>query len=98
MAKFKAQGYMGYATYSKLFESCVCPVMDYSAGVWGFQKYDKVDTVQNRAMRAFLGVHRFTPKLALEGDMGWLSSRYRRWLSMLRLWNRLVKLADDRLT
>ena len=30
--------------------------------------------------------------------MGWMSTRYRRWTNILRMWNRLVKLDDDRLT
>lgn len=98
VAKYKLHGYMGYNTYSKLYESCVCPVMDYSSGVWGFKNYDKINSVQNKAMRIFLGVHRFAPTLALEGDMGWLMPRYRRWLHILRLWNRLVTMADNRLT
>ena len=66
---------MGYSTFTKLFESCICPILDYSSGVWGYHKFEKINTIQKRAMRIFLGVHRFAPKLALEGDMGWMSSR-----------------------
>ena len=51
---------VGYNTYTKLFNSCVVPVLDYCSGVWGFKQLNK-DNVQNRAIRYFLGVHRFTP-------------------------------------
>ena len=98
IAKYKSHKYMGYSTYTKLFDSCVCPVMEYAAGVWGYRNYNKINTVQHRAARSFLGVHRFTPTLALEGDMGWLIPKYRRWSQMLRLWNRLVSMPDDRVT
>ena len=49
-------------------------------------------------MRYFLGVHRFAPTLALLGDTGWIPSVYRRWTCMLRFWNRLILMDNDRLT
>ena len=45
-------------------------VTDYCSGVWGFRDFNKGDMIQNRAVRYFLGVHRFTPLLAISGDMG----------------------------
>ena len=29
------------------------------------------EAVQNRAIRSFLGVHKFSANLAINGDMGW---------------------------
>ena len=98
VSKYKSFQFMGFNTFTKLYESCVCPVMDYGSSIWGFENYSKPDTVQHRAARIFLGVHRFTPIPALEGDLGWLSPRYRRWLNVIRLWNRLVGLDQTRLT
>ena len=62
------------------------------------KNFSKPNLIQNRAMRIFIGVHRFAPVAGLEGDMAWMSPQYRRWLSMLRLWNRLVCMDTDRLT
>ena len=98
IAKYKTQGFMSYDTFSKLYESCVCPIMDYSSAVWGFGNFDKIDAVQYKAARSFLGVHKFAPKLAVEGDMGWLAPQYRAWLNILRMWNKLIQLDDNRLT
>ena len=61
---------VGFETYTKLYYSCVVPVTDYCSGVWGFRDFNKGDMIQNRAVRYFLGVHRFTPLLAISGDMG----------------------------
>ena len=71
---------MGYKTYLQLYNSCVCPVMDYSSGVWGYNHFEKAESVQHKAMRIFLGVHRFAPILALEGegDFGWVTPGHRR--------------------
>ncbi|XP_053374736.1 uncharacterized protein LOC128547066 [Mercenaria mercenaria] len=88
----------GFKTFQKLYNSCVVPILDYSASVWGFKHFQAADSVQNRAIRYYLGVHRFTPKLALLGETGWIPSTYRRWICIIRYWNRLVKLNDNRIT
>jgi len=98
IAKYKLNKCMGHKTYTKLYESGVVPILDYCSGVWGFGNFSKPDMVQNRAMRVFLGVHQFAPILALRGDMGWHTCRIRWYINILRLWNRLVKLPDYRLT
>jgi hypothetical protein len=96
--KLKLLRQYGFKTFEKLYSSCVIPVLDYCAGVWGYRHYQPADNVQNRAMRQYLGVHRFAPTLALIGDTGWLPCMYRRWMCMIRYWNRLILLPDDRLT
>ena len=70
----------------------------YASSVWGFKNFQAIDNIQNRAIRYFLGVHRFTPILALHGEVGWLPSKIRRWTNMIRYWNRLLQFDDDRIT
>ena len=72
--------------------------MNYSSGVWGYKSYQCTDNVQHRAMRSFLGVHRFASIPAMYGDMAWMTPKDTRKLDMIRLWNRLVSFDDDRLT
>ncbi len=72
--------------------------MDYAAGICGFKPYQKCDTIQNRAIRAFLGVHKHTSNVAVNGDVGWISAGTRRKLSMIRLWARLTSMDDGRIT
>ena len=97
-SKFKyAQG-LGFQTYSTIIHSGVTPITDYCSGVWGFKKIEKISTIQHRAIRLYLGVHRFAPNPAINGDMGWVNSHIRRKINMLRLWNRLMYMQDNRLT
>lgn len=98
IAKIHNNKYFGFTSYEKLFSSCVAPILDYGAGVWGYRKFQAIDNIQNRAIRYFLGVHRFTPIVFLYGDVGWLPSQFRRWLCMLRYWNKLICFEDDRIT
>ena len=98
LSKYKEFKGLDYNSYSKLYKSCICTVMDYSSAIWGFKQYDKIDTVHNRAMRAFLGVHRFTSVPAISGDMAWLTPKSRRHLEIVRFWLRLSEMDDSRLT
>ncbi len=52
---------LSFKSFTQLYKSCVCPVSDYAAGVWGFNEQTKSDTVQYRAIRSFLRVHKRTP-------------------------------------
>ena len=97
-SKYKMNKGFGYDTYTKLYMSGVTPIMDYCSGVWGYNALDKLDTIQHRAIRLYLGVHKFAPNKAINADMGWISSRTRRHVNMLRLWNRLLDMEPQRLT
>ena len=97
-SKFKKLNGLGYQTYTKLYLTGVVPIMDYCSGIWGYQHFGKLNTVQNRSQRLYLGVHRFAPNMAVNGDMGWVSSNTRRKIEMLQLWNRLVEMDGNRLT
>ena len=69
VSKLKRNHFMGFSAYSELYDMCVAPVMDYSSEIWNYKNHWNTNVVQNRAMRIFLGVHRFTPVAGLEGDM-----------------------------
>ena len=84
ISKFKKYKDIGYNTYSKMYEACVIPVLDYGSGIWGNSKVNHSDMIQNKAYRYFLGVHNFTPVAAMQAEIGWLPSKYRKFLNMLR--------------
>ena len=96
--KFKLVKNMGVDTYTKLFENCVIPVLHYGAGVWGLQAHKRLQNVQNRAMRFYLGTHKLTPTLGMSGDLGWYSLELFRIQDAIRLWNRFIKMSNDRIT
>ena len=87
----------GIRTFEKLFNACVVPILDYCSSVWGFNNFSSVDDVQNRGIRYYLGVHRFAPKLGINGDVGWLPSKERRHINIIRYWNRLLDMDNRRL-
>ncbi len=98
IGKYKSFKNVTFRTFSKLYHSAVVPVSDYGAAIWGYKHFPGSNNVHNRAMRYFLGVHKFAPNAALQGDIGWLPPIYRRHLDMLRFWNRVISMNPNRLT
>ena len=97
-SKFKHNNGLGFDTFTKLYECGVAPILDYGSAIWGFGEHESINSVHNRAIRMFLGVHRFAPISAIIGDMGWVPSKIRRYVNMFRFWNRLTMMNDNRLT
>ena len=69
--KDKIFGGMPLQCFHKCYESLVQSVIDYSSAVWGTRSYSWIDAVQNRACRYFLGLCKYAPNQAINGDMGW---------------------------
>ena len=53
LAKFYSNKGLGYKTYTKLYDSCISPIMDYCPGVWGHVRNDKITKIHTKAMRCF---------------------------------------------
>ncbi len=50
--------------------------------IWGYKSFNKIYAIQNKAIRIYLGVHRFAPTAAVSGDIGWTHSSVRRKVCM----------------
>jgi hypothetical protein len=98
ISKFKQIKNIGFNTFKKLFENGVDPVLSYGAEIWGNYDSVEIERVQNRACRYYLGVSSLTPLPFLNGDVGWIPCKYKRYSHMIRYWNRLIKMENSRLT
>ena len=94
---FKSVGNLGIKTYETLYSTYIKSIMNYASGVWGFRHYDSPQVLQNRIMRFYLGVHKFAPVSSTKIEMDWLECRESRWLEMLRLFNHINKMDENRL-
>ena len=94
---FKKVSNLGSKTYGTLYDSYVDPIMHYASGVWGFKDFPPPRVLQNRIMRFFLGVHRFAPVAATKIEFDWLECQQRRWINMIRLFNRINTMDASRL-
>ncbi len=95
--KVKVNKDLGFNSYTTLIDNCVIPILLYGSAVWGLKNYKVCEDVLLRACRFYSGVHRLTPIPAIQGDFGWLDIRSRWNLESIRLFNRFLKMRDDRL-
>ena len=49
----------------------------------GVQKSQSIDNILSRAIRYFMGVHRFAPPLETYGDTVWIPSQYKLWINII---------------
>lgn len=82
--KYKSNNGFGYEAY--ILSDIVMELYQFQimARVWSFGKFDYVNTVQNRAIRLFLGVRKFASNLVINGYMGWLPCIINRDINIIR--------------
>ena len=97
IAKYKSFGGLPFDTYCKLYDSVVWSTISYGSAVWGDREFSVINAVQNRAERFFMGVGRYTPNAAVNGDMGWERPAVRQWASVVNNWYRIQKMDEQRL-
>ena len=83
IVKSKAQGGFHFDTYTKLYDSLVWSVISYSAAIWGTRDFSCIDAVQHRAIRFFMGLGKYSPNDAINGDMGWKPLCVKQWSCVL---------------
>ena len=66
----KPMGRLPFKVYVKLLDSMVWPVYEYAAAIWGSKDYSCVNALHNRTCRYYISVGKYTPNVAVRGDMG----------------------------
>ena len=99
--KVKKNGDVGFSTYVKLYRNCVPPVTDYCSGIWGIghntqKKFKRIDDIQYRAQRFFLGVDKWTSLAGLDGEIPLMKAKDRRIIDGVQFYNSLLKLPISR--
>ena len=87
-----------YNVYSILVDSCVNSICDYGGEVTGFSSYICKKQLFLRAARAFLGLPKSSPTAAISLEIDWLEPKFRTQLKMIRQYNRVMLMSDNRLT
>ena len=73
------------------------PITTHESAIWGDESYSHIDAVHNKACRFFLGVGKYTPNAAIQGDMGWPLPIYYQWVTIVKQWQRLHRMSDNRI-
>ena len=95
ISKDKSFGGMPFECFTQCYNATVQAIIDYSAAIWGTKSISSINAVQNRACRYFLGLGRYAPNAAINGDMGWPAPEHRQWMCVTRKWCRLANFDDS---
>ena len=87
-----------FRVYTILYEACVTSIADYSGEVTGYTQYDRSVQIHTRAIRAFLGLPKNCCNVGVLSEVDWLLPEYRTKIRMIRQYNRILNMGDDRLT
>ena len=96
IVKCKAHGGFQHNIFTKLFDTLVWSVINYGSAIWGTSEFSCISAVQNRAMRFYMGVGKYTPNDAVSGDMGWKTPYVKQWSNIFRHCARYTKMDKDR--
>ncbi len=80
----KVRSYVGvpHDCYTKLYNALVQPIIDYGASTWGTNEYMCVVAVQHGACHFFMGLCKYTPNCAVQGDVVWLQCGKQQWTAL----------------
>jgi len=95
--KFKSLKNMEFRTYTKIYNTCIVPVINYGSEIWGFKDYAVCNNLFMKVMKFFLGVNKYTPNVGVQGELGWIKPVFIRWKNMCRYWNRLMNMDNTRI-
>jgi hypothetical protein len=56
--------------------------------ILGTRDFSCINAVQHRAIRFFMGLSKYPPNDAINGDMGWKPPCAKQWSCVLRHWDR----------
>ena len=88
---------MPFECFTKCYNA-IQSTLDYGAAVYGTNSYSCLEAVQNRACRYYLGLGKYAPNLAINGDMGWDTPQNKQWICVIRKWCRMINMDNTRLT
>lgn len=97
IAKFKSAGGLPLGVYNKLYNSIVWPVVAYGAAIWGNKRFSCINAIENRAMRFYLGVGKYTPFTVVVGYMEWQPALANQWKCINAFWNSCIAMPSGRL-
>ena len=97
ISKCKDNFDLGYQSFTRLFKSCVVPILDFASGSWstGSSNVSQIDKVQMRASRFFCGLTKSTVNMGVIGEIGWSPGVVRRDLESLRLYNQIIQMENS---
>ena len=76
--------------HKRIWTSKIVPAMHYGAEIWGYREGPKLEVVMMRYYKRILGLKDSFSNLVIQWDLGLVSLRSMRLLTMVRYWVRIL--------
>ena len=97
VTKMIKNGGFPFNIYSLLYETCVTSISDYGGEIFGYTEQASNLNLHLRAIRAFIGVPKNSTKAGVLSEVDWMLPKFRTQIRMIRYYNRILKMPEDRL-
>ena len=74
----------------KLFDSLISPILNYSAGIWGYCSSKEIENVHTKFCRKLLHVKKSTNLNALYGELGRVPMFIQRKVILIKYWAKII--------
>ena len=81
----------------EFYEIMVRPVIHFGSAIWGHPQFKCTNAVHNKACRYILGLCKYTPNAAVQGDIGISLPVVDQWININRNWCKMANVASHRL-
>ena len=71
ITKCKSNPHLSFATFTKLYNSCVIPIITYFSAIWGHDEYSDSFAISKRGLKFYLSLPRYCSTAALMNISGW---------------------------
>jgi hypothetical protein len=80
---------------SKLFDSLILPILNYSAEAWGYHTAPDIERIHSKFCKKILGVKKSTNLNAMYGELNRIPMIINRKLIMIKYWIKILSTNDD---
>ena len=90
-------GNFPFRLHFKLFDTTVLPILLYASEIWGYQYYEKIEKIQRKWCRMFLGLPSNAQNEAVIGECGRFPVFVSTMKRCVKFWLRILELPESRL-
>ena len=80
----------------RCFHTCISPILNYSAGVWGYMAAQCMQTLLNRFCKNTLGVKLSSSNYAMAAELGQYPIYIQRKMSLIKYWFKIITGSHER--
>lgn len=75
---------------TKLFDSCIIPILNYGGEIWGFNRGNDIDRVSDNFYKFITKLPRNANNITARGELGRPRAHYKRYLRIIKYWLKLI--------